>query len=139
MKNTLLVLSALTLAAGAAGCKKNYTNSALDGSWERRVTYGFTGRIEYPEGNGNGMDFQGNGYSSFVNGTPGHTGTFRLAPDWFYQSNEKGWRIVFDGELTSKQFYELKGDTLSIFDDRSVSDGGMIQYVRRQSFFLQPE
>lgn len=139
MKNKILTLSLLALAAGLAGCKKNNTDSAFNGSWEKRVSIGFTGRIEYPEGNGTGFDFQGNRYTAFNSGVPGQAGTFRLAPDWFYRSNEKGWRIVFDEELTQKRFYELRGDTLSIFDDRSVSDGGMTQYVRRQSLFVQPE
>ena len=133
-----------------AACKKNGGNSThtspvlntIVGDWELRQTVGsfYPGGANYPPGNGHLLEFTADAYSRYAGGQLQKTGPYSIVADstvltsvcLTLPSGEFTSRIVYDNnDSTTKQFFQVGNDTLTIAGGCFAYDAGQMSvYVR---------
>ncbi|MCW3080334.1 hypothetical protein [Segetibacter sp.] len=143
MKSAVLIAFTV-LVIFIIGCKKDNSEpkSDIEGKWELvRVQGGRAAEIYYPAGNGNILKFTNSKYEAFENGRPAKSGSFAVINDPFAErelclvlpDNTYRQRIIYNNDdNSSKVFYQIKNDTLSLLSGCFASDAGLNkEYVKR--------
>lgn len=112
-------------------CKKAEDRPpSVTGTWELRRTVTPWWDQRYSAGNDTLLKFTNNHYEHSINGQIKQQGTYRVIRDK-YMNNEMGNRIIYDNDNTTPgDFYWIRGDELSFFNDPRIMDGGGIYYQR---------
>ena len=146
MKYYLLHVWMIGLILGFASCKKDSQSvdknipSYLKGTWELRKRISSIPTINYPEGNGNKLEFTGTSYKRYTDGQLAKTGTYTIVADGSVTQSvclvigdgQFKNRIIFDGENTgTKIFLNVTGDQLEFISGCfAVDAGSSVLYAR---------
>lgn len=141
MKQAYKYVLAVLIMTIVFGCKKHHDDASsteLTGSWELAEASGSMPPKTFAEGNGNMLVFNGNTYSTYVNGQLVKSGTYTTISDNTVEENiclivphdQFTRRIVFDTDST-KKFYNIADNKLSITFGCYALDGGQKLTYRR--------
>lgn len=105
------------------------------GIWELRQTSGgmMPGAIHYPSGNGHLLQFVSASYQLYAGGQLQKSGAYTILPDTrattsvclVLPAGQYGNRVIFDNnDSTTKQFFQIAGNTLTFLAGCFALDGG---------------
>jgi len=142
MKRYSLLLFLVILLVNTS-CKKESNDSSvgLEGVWELRSARSMISS-DYLPGNGHIISFTRNKYERIDNGTITNSGEFQVIEDLTASEStclnipagKYTSRIVFDNNMTTtKTFYEISGNKLTIVSGCFAVDAGVsLEYERQQ-------
>jgi hypothetical protein len=137
MIKSSLVIHTLSFAFLLAGCKKDNSiqlKAQLAGSWELRILYG--GQVpgigpNFPPGNGNTWKFADTTYSTYSNSLLTSSGTYTVTKDNTVNSSFPKDALILNGNPTSKIYFNMNKDTLTLYIGSIPADGTIGKYVRQ--------
>lgn len=133
MKGIFYTSVIICLLMSAAGCKKKSAETNLNGTWELRHINGIHVAgvsPDFPAGNGNLLEFNGQEYKRYIDGKVVSSGSFSLKKEAEVAVNntKANYSILFNNE---KLLVNLSAKKLVVFDGVIAADGTESTYVKQ--------
>lgn len=135
MKLKFCLLAGIILIA-LFSCKKDddqKQNGPLTGTWELRSVYGgysATGGGNFEPGNGSIWQFSDNNYWYYSEGVTIDSGSYKQTSGINPQTNINTNALVFKNDTGWNVYYQITGDTLTLYSGVVAADGTVSKYVR---------
>lgn len=139
MKDIIFLVSVGLLATIFLSCNKdkNTDSRGLTGSWEIRSSVGGLrvsgGGSTYAPGNGYIQQFTDSKYYLYQNGQSlGDSGTYKIEKNATNAYGQKMDKLTYITNNNRVVYFQIAGDTLTIYDGIIAADGTVSKYVPLQ-------
>lgn len=136
MRDIIFLVSIGLLTTIFFSCQKDKHadgSKGITGSWEIRSSlggYGVSGGSDYPPGNGYIQQFTDSGYYIYQHGqNPVDSGTFKIEKNASTPYGQIMNKLTYISNHNREVYYQISGDTLTIYDGIIAADGAVSKYV----------
>lgn len=133
MKIPALIFSCVLVVLVSCNKDESVANTSIIGTWELRQAYGEGPVIKFAAGNGTTLTFTATGYEIHDSGVLVKSGSYTIVKDdsasfytcMMYAAGEYENCIIYDNDATRKEYFEIKGNTLTTVTGCFALDSGV--------------